>query len=286
MSGQISIISENRALFFQRLNVDVHLRDKKGRITNADADNKLSKSIAALVAENIGVGCCDEKPSGQTLGLLFEKHVRSFLNATFCRFESIRPGPWRIIETKLDSAIYETEQYAHLKELGALISQSRNVWAALGNDYVITPDIVILRESWSDLEINKLIRLVDATSATRSSMRRDLGAKPMLHANISCKWTLRSDRAQNARSEALNLIRNRKGHTPHIAVVTAEPMPSRIASLAIGTGDIDCVYHFALPELVAAVQEVGNEDSIQLLTAMVEGKRLKDISDLPLDLCV
>ena len=53
---------------------------------------------------------------------------------------------------------------------------------------------------------------------------------------------MRSDRAQNSRTEALNLIRNRKGNLPHIVVVTGEPMPARIASLALGTGDIDCVY--------------------------------------------
>ena len=36
----------------------------------------------------------------------------------------------------------------------------------------------------------------------------------------------RSDKAQNARSEALKVIRNRKEHTPHIAVITTEPLPS------------------------------------------------------------
>lgn len=108
----------------------------------------------------------------------------------------------------------------------------------------------------------------------------------MLHAVISCKWTMRSDRAQNARSEALNLIRNRKGRAPHIAVVTAEPLPSRISSLALGTGDIDCVYHFALNELVAAVSDLGSDDSRELLQIMIEGQRLKDISDLPLDLTI
>jgi len=33
----------------------------------------------------------------------------------------------------------------------------------------------------------------------------------ILHASISCKWTIRSDRSQNTRTEALNLIRNRRG---------------------------------------------------------------------------
>ena len=84
----------------------------------------------------------------------------------------------------------------------------------------------------------------------------------------------------------MNLIRNRKGRVPHIAVVTAEPMPNRLASLALGTGDIDCVYHFALYELEQSVHKFGSEDSVDLLKALISGRRLKDISDLPLDLAV
>jgi len=110
--------------------------------------------------------------------------------------------------------------------------------------------------------------------------------RPILHASISCKWTLRSDRGQNARTEALNLIRNRKGNLPHIVAVTAEPLPTRIASLALGTGDLDCVYHFALPELQESVAQAGNEDQLDMLQTLIEGRRLRDISDLPFDLTV
>src|SRR5574341_777118 len=104
--------------------------------------------------------------------------------------------------------------------------------------------------------------------------------------SISCKWTIRSDRSQNARTEGLNLIRNRKGHTPHIAVITGEPMPTRIASLAMGTGDIDCVYHFALHELVEAVRESNNEAALETLEMLIDGRRLRDIADLPFDLAI
>lgn len=79
-------------------------------------------------------------------------------------------------------------------------------------------------------------------------------------------------------------MRNRKGRLPHIVVVTAEPMPNRIASIALGTGDIDCVYHFALPELLEAVSEF--EDARELLAMMVDGKRVRDIADLVLDLAI
>ena len=97
---------------------------------------------------------------------------------------------------------------------------------------------------------------------------------------------MRSDRAQNTRTEALNLIRGRKGRSPHIVAVTAEPLPSRISSLALGTGDLDCVYHFALYELLEAIQLSDHDDAKELIDIMIEGKRLKDISDLPLDLAI
>ena len=61
-------------------------------------------------------------------------------------------------------------------------------------------------------------------------------------------------------------------------------MPGRIASIAMGTGDIDCVYHFALYELVEAVHQINAEDSIEMLDNLIQGKRLKDISDLSIDL--
>jgi hypothetical protein len=71
-----------------------------------------------------------------------------------------------------------------------------------------------------------------------------------------------------------------------VVAVTAEPLPTRIASLALGTGDLDCVYHFALNELMGTIQNIENEDQMDMLKTMVEGRRLRDISDLPFDLAV
>ncbi len=154
---------------------------------------------------------------------------------------------------------------------------------------MVAPDVVVYRALCTDEEINNEHLYIDDNICTMASLRKSNGGKPILHASISAKWTMRSDRAQNSRTEALNLIRNRKGHLPHIMVVTGEPLPSRLASLALGTGDLDCVYHFALYELMDAVKEYGKqgrEDIIETLENLVEGKRLKDISDLPLDLSV
>jgi len=64
-------------------------------------------------------------------------------------------------------------------------------------------------------------------------------------------------------------------------------MPSRIASIALGTGDIDCVYHFALYELQQSLSELPEfEDANENLVNMIASGRLKDISDLPLDLAI
>jgi len=138
-----------------------------------------------------------------------------------------------------------------------------------------------------DDEINHSDRLLSNDDvASLTPLRLKNSSKPLLHASISCKWTIRSDRAQNVRTEGLNLIRNRKGNTPHIVIVTAEPYPQRIASLALGTGDIDCVYHFALSELQVAASEQSNPAVLDMLDILISGKRLRDISDLPFDLAI
>ena len=49
------------------------------------------------------------------------------------------------------------------------------------------------------------------------------------------------------------------------------------------------MYHFALYELLGSVREYGangREDILETLENLIAGKRLKDISDLPLDLSV
>ncbi len=209
-----------------------------------------------------------------------------YLQETFPYLQNLRPGKWSILQLGNNNRIRTSdfEQYEHLAYLSALTAENAQLAAALGNDYLVAPDVVIYRDLYEDEEINMGRYIVDNNISKMADIRKANGGKPLLHASVSAKYTMRSDRAQNSRTEALNLIRKRKGHLPHIVVVTAEPMPNWLASLALGTGDIDCVYHFALYELIRAVEEVGSEDAVEILETLVQGKRLKDISDLPLDL--
>ncbi|MBQ9204868.1 MAG: hypothetical protein IJ614_00365 [Prevotella sp.] len=261
--------------------------DPRGIPSNADSSSKLSVSIAQGIARQLLVNT-QEKVVGQTAGAKFEQLNMEFIENTFPRMQNLRPGKWHIAKLGNRNAVKTSSfsQYEHLDYLTRLTKEDARLAASMGNDYMVAPDIVVYRETETDETINEQQVVIDKTVCTLSDLRKDNGGLPILHASISAKWTMRSDRAQNSRTEALGLIRNRKGHLPHIVVVTGEPMPARIASLALGTGDIDCVYHFALYELIQAVSETGAEDSIEMLDILIKGKRLKDISDLPLDLAV
>lgn len=283
-----SLIAQERKRYHESLlREGVLTIDKNGIPSNADKSSKLSVSIALGIANRLMAETHD-KSVGQTSGAKFEQLNMEFLTNTFPQLQNLRPGVWHITKLGNRNSMKTSSfaQYEHLDYLNRLTAYDRKLAASMGNDYMVAPDVVVYRDTVLDDEINEDQVFVDDTVCTMADLRKKNGGLPILHASVSAKWTMRSDRAQNSRTEALNLIRNRKGNLPHIVVVTGEPMPARIASLALGTGDIDCVYHFALYELVDAVKEIGAEDALEMLNVLIEGKRLKDISDLPMDLAV
>lgn len=249
----------------------------------ADVANGPSRAISIALMNKIGsTQVLAKKPAGQTAGSMFESACQVFIAESLEQLQHIRPGKYSVERVR---QISQFDQYAHLDELRRLSNSNRELKTLLGSDYLITPDVIVARAAEDDENINRNELLVDDHVARRTALRTKNGARSTLHASISCKLTIRSDRVQNTRSEALNLIRNRKGRLPHIAAVTCEPLPSRIAAIALGTGDIDCVYHFALPELVEVLKEQERE-SLDLVETMIEGQRLRDIADLPFDLVV
>ena len=283
-----ALIAKARADYHKKLLLNAVLTlDEKGVASNADKSSGISCAIAKGIALRL-MAETHEKTIGQTAGAKFEQFNMEFLQETFPMMQTIRPGKWHIVKLGNHNTIKTSSfaQYEHLEYLSKLTENDAKLAASIGNDYMVAPDVVIYRDTLEDDEINTPECFVDENVAKMADIRHSANPLPILHASISAKWTIRSDRAQNSRTEALGLIRNRKGRLPHIVVVTGEPMPSRIASLALGTGDIDCVYHFALYELVEAVSETKEESAIELLKILIDGKRLKDISDLPMDLTV
>ncbi|MBQ2633612.1 MAG: type II restriction endonuclease [Oscillospiraceae bacterium] len=270
--------------------------------SNADIGDKekakrgiynVSTLISQRTASIVGVPQIEgDKKRGTSAGDKFEDLIAQFIRETFPYLQHLRPGKWTVLSLGNKSNIKSSSfaQYEHLEYLSELVRTNKKLESVLGNDYVVAPDVVVYRSLYEDEEINLDRLYINDDVARMAALRKKTGGKPILHASVSAKWTMRSDRAQNSRTEALNLIRNRKGNLPHIMVVTNEPLPSRLASLALGTGDIDCLYHCALYELYEAIKDFRKEnnrdDIIDDLENLIAGKRLKDISDLPLDLSV
>jgi hypothetical protein len=250
----------------------------------ADKSSKRSVELAQGILTRMQFSPCPEPPKGQRAGALFESLTRDYLAKAFGLIRHLRPGDWTF---SVHGNVTAFDQYEHLTDLAQVLAQQPRLRATLG-DYLVKPDIVVGRSPVSDQEINQDADVLQDDIAKLTPLRASNSPdpKPILHASVSCKWTIRSDRSQNARTEGLNLIRNRKGNTPHIVIVTAEPLPSRIASVALGTGDLDCVYHMALYELGQSVEEVGDETLSEMFNLLVDGKRLRDISDLPFDLAI
>jgi hypothetical protein len=257
--------------------------------SNADKHSEISVDLAARLAERLPAAEAPLGMKGQQLGGAFELAVRNFIRPGLELFPAFRSKRMRVEPGRV---ISHFAQFAHLAEIQAAVKENPELEATLGGDYLVHPDLVVSWDPFDDASLSPAVdpeRRPETLSPARSE---SLGAGlPLLHATVSCKWTIRSDRAQNIRTEALNLVRNRKGRTPHIVAVTMEPDPNRLSAIAIGTGDVDCVYHGALDELREAADAVagksaGRESAARRLEMMVRSSRLRDIADLPLDLLV
>jgi hypothetical protein len=225
---------------------------EKGKPNMADTGSPTSVAIAGAILDTLNITQSVEHV-GQTAGTELEKAVESHLAKELPALLQLEATP--IVGRK--DPITAFAQYQHLAVLEKLIEddETQTLKAAIGTDYVIKPDVTV-------------------------GIDLDPEAAPFLHAAVPCKWTLRSDRAQNIRHEAVVLIRTRRGRLAHITPVSAEPMPTRLASLARGTGEVDAVYHVALDELRTACASAGNDEQNEVLEELIDHDRLRDLSAL------
>lgn len=224
-----------------------------------DTSSKQSLSVASAFFRLLGVDEAERDEATNT-GSVFEEGVAAFLRQALPVLDD---RPWDVARPGRDIA--SSSQFSHFAKVRALVSGDPALRAAIGMDYVIKHDVTV-----------HLPRRFDSVGD-----RHPQPEAPLLHASVSCKWTLRSDRAQNVRTEAAALIRHRCGRVPHIAVVTAEPTVSRIASIAQGTGELDAVFHIALPELIQATRDSGFPESADELENLQAQGRLLDLRHLP-----
>lgn len=220
-----------------------------GHPNTSDAASRPSRDIAREINDLLGVP--EDQPGPLDPGAGLEHSVRDWLAAELAAL-----APHRQWEVDHKRVVSDFAQYEHLARLQAIIraDETNTLKAEIGEDYIIRPDVTV---------------------------GLDIDGRQLLHASVSCKWTGRSDRLQNVRHEAVILTRHRRGRQPHIVVVTAEPLPTRIAAVARGTGEIDGVYHVALHQLRVAVEVHGSAEQRAVLDELTGQQRLFDLCALP-----
>lgn len=276
-----SFVSARKKFHAELLTSVVSLKPCTAAIADTEAQSSLSNAKAMLTP--ISMANAYKKQPRQITPRLFEDACCDFLASTFPLLSHLRPGQWDIQRTdETATSITDCEQYAHLKRIEAVCCKNATLRLSLGANLVTTPTIIVLRRPEPDSVVNNGKRLVDGNVSMLTPIREVTSTRPILHASVTCALNMQN--ARTIRSDALNLIRHRKGCVPHIVVITTEPRPCQIASLAMGTGEIDCIYHFALYELQQTVATQGHKASQKLLRTMIEENRLRDITDLPFDL--
>jgi hypothetical protein len=227
---------------------------RKGkRVPNiADSDNNTSIAISSEMFRMAGVE--SDAPLPRKEGTMLEQGVELFVENAIHAADPHRS--W-LVGRKLPVTGFV--QYAHLARLMELVNadKSGTLGVQIGRDYVIKPDVTV-------------------------GIRTPRYDMPFLHAAVSCKWTMRSDRVQNVRHEGTILTRHRRGRQPHLMTVTLEPLPSRIASLGRGTGEVDKIYHPMLVELCAATDARGTAEQRAVLDELCGQDRLVNF-DLLID---
>ncbi|GAB2638151.1 NgoMIV family type II restriction endonuclease [Nocardia goodfellowii] len=224
---------------------------------SADTDNVTSLRLAGDVLDQLGmpnpnVTGAEPVVAPDNPGSLLETQVMSDLAHQLPALDPRRD--WDFFRGQ---SIVRFAQYQHLAGIDAAIKHDPNLRVTLGTDYLIKPDVLVALRG----------------TPTRTDHL-------WLHAAVACKWTIRSDRVQNIRHENSNMIRHRRGRLPHLVTVTAEPLPTRLASIARGTGEVDATYHIAYQELHNSVATHGSLEQREAWDEVTKQGRLLDYRDL------
>ncbi len=274
---------------------------RDGRPNTSDSSQPHSVEIGLAFFEKIGV------PKGSGAGKVDKLWNQRMVEDL--RYQLREVAPHLVVES--ESSPHEFEQYAHLKALRELSEDlSSEVELALSG---LKEDVTDRYEDLDRIGAARIAELVDALDRAQSAaevrrrsladllgdeslLRLDVAVNrpapvpnpskiPHLVAGFSLKWSLRTDRLQDPRTQGAKMASLRRGRMPHFAAVTMEPRPYMLGRMGRGSGDLDCVYHLHLPALMLAVNEVykGKPARVKMrdmFNRMVEQRRLLDYDDL------
>ncbi|MFD5428320.1 NgoMIV family type II restriction endonuclease [Streptomyces sp. NPDC127084] len=270
---------------------------REGRPNTSDKNDSLSQELGHAFFELLGV------PHDKSAPKTVDKAWSAAMVVDLAK--QIAPAAPHLI-VRAERRLAEFEQYAYLNALKSLSEDdSPEVATALipleRATHNIAPEssqlVDDLKEALAAADVRRraLVELLGDESPLRldvavgrSDPSAPTGAAEIpnhLVAGFSLKWSLRTDRLQDPRTQGAKMATMRRGRMPHFAAVTMEPRPYMLGRLGRGTGDLDCVYHLALSPLIEAVQAVfiNNKDRIRqrdMFMRMVEQRRLRDYDDL------
>ena len=244
--------------------------------------------LGRWVISKLSCGIGRKEPRSDMVEQRFTELTREFIRHSLTLLGQPIVGEWIVSTTGVEMAVDAFGRRTTVPDIQRVLAGYPRLRTELNRYCLIAPDIIVARrvrrDNLTNPGRNSPFHEKEVQPATIS--HKDTVHECLLHAIISCNWTVRGNRDERTPTEVLNLFRDRKGHTPHIMAVTFEPLPTRLASIALGTGDLDCLYHVALGELLEAIDEVGNSDHKEVVQDLVQGRRLRDISDLPVDLAI
>lgn len=227
-----------------------------GLPSNSDPTSRISVEIGLALAEAAGATGDLARLDGPRAGVEFERRTARFIEATLTYVNKLTQADWRV---ETGSSVAEFARYDHLNSVRQAAVTNDQLAAALYDDHSLAPAVFVGHKLKSNHPASP--------------------ASAVLSAVVACKWMIPRDMDQRA----IDFLRCPEVSEDRIAVVTAEPLPGRIASIAIGIGQ-PCVYHVALKELQDVLARTSWYDSREMLDIMLDQGRLRDILELPLDL--
>ncbi|MDJ0379644.1 NgoMIV family type II restriction endonuclease [Streptomyces sp. G-G2] len=278
---------------------------RNGRPNTSDANDKQSIDLGTAFFESMGIAPGKLAPS-DAVGNLMASTMAADLSQYFqVASPHLMVQPERSIASfeqfshlnatatlRKDSSLAVTRRVKDLRDFSAASTIAADVQCELDTHLDgIHNELEILEGRRRDLldllGEESLLKLDITVSRSTPGVTTGQNGPRHLVAGLSLKWTLRTDRAQDCRSQGAKMASLRRGRMPHFATVTMEPRPSMLALLGRGSGEIDCVYHLNLPALSQAIDEycAGNQPRARLgirdnFRRLCDQRRLRDYDEL------
>lgn len=267
-----------------------------GKPNTSDATEKMSVDLGRALFDALGV---DRAATGdEPTGAPFSMRVAADLQERAQQAGS----PLLVFPERHLNAF---EQYTHVAALRQVDHGPSKPYSKAWNRLARFTRTVVKEEDRRRARLDALLNDVEVASADDTESRRVLieqvgeesllkldvtaampgAGQPTLEVGLSLKWSLRTDRAQDCRSQGAKMSALRRGRMPHFAAVTMEPRPYMLNLLGGGSGEVDCVYHLDLPALTLAVHEVCSgkpqrRKALSTFHRLVDQRRLRDYDDL------